>query len=63
MKQSALFLSVSATAFAALPAVGPDYSRPSAEAPSAYREADLGSWKTAAPADTTLRGEWWKLFG
>ena len=63
MKTSLLLLATSASAFAVLPSVGPDYQRPTTPAPSAYRDADnLGSWKTAAPADTTARGEWWKLF-
>ena len=49
-------------------AVGPDYQRPAAATPAAYKEAALpaseaGSWKTAEPAEQALRGEWWKLFG
>lgn len=63
MKTSLFLLASSATAFAALPSVGPDYTRPPVAAPAAFRDADsLGSWKTAAPADTASRGEWWKLF-
>jgi multidrug efflux system outer membrane protein len=50
-------------AFAALPAVGPDYQRPAAPAAAAYRDADpLGAWKTADPADTLAHGRWWTLF-
>ena len=41
-------------------AVGPDYQRPSAAAPAAYKEAN--GWVTAAPADTLDRGSWWTLF-
>lgn len=49
-------------------AVGPDYQRPAAATPAAYKEAALpaseaGSWKTAEPSEEALRGEWWKLFG
>lgn len=63
MKNFVLFLATSAAAFAALPAVGPDYARPSIAAPAAFRDAErLGSWKTATPADAFARGEWWKLF-
>jgi len=63
MKFTILFLATVAGAFAALPSVGPDYERPATVAPTAYRDADnLGSWKTAAPADALARGEWWKLF-
>lgn len=63
MKSSLLLLATSATTFAALPSVGPDYARPSIDAPAAYRDVEnFGSWKTAEPADASVRGEWWKLF-
>jgi multidrug efflux system outer membrane protein len=63
MKLTALFLSLTATRFAALPAVGPDYKRPDAAMPSTYRDADdRGSWKVGTPNDAVARGEWWKLF-
>src|SRR5690606_23842856 len=42
-------------------AIGPDYQRP-ASAPSAEFKQAAG-WKSAAPADTALRGDWWKLYG
>ena len=41
-------------------AVGPDYQRPSAVTPAAYKEAN--NWVPAAPADTLDRGPWWTLF-
>jgi len=46
-------------------AVGPDYQRPSAAAPAAFKEAPQGEagWFPAAPADTLDRGPWWELFG
>ena len=47
-------------------AVGPDYVRPSAPVPAAYKEAPLAAgatWLPAAPADTLARGPWWQLFG
>jgi len=47
-------------------AVGPDYERPSAPVPAAYREAPRTGdavWLPAAPADTLARGDWWRLFG
>ena len=46
-------------------AVGPDYVRPSAATPAAFKgapAADAG-WFPAAPADTLERGPWWQLFG
>jgi multidrug efflux system outer membrane protein len=40
---------------------GPDYERPAADAPPAWKET--GPWKQAAPADAIARGAWWELFG
>jgi len=41
-------------------AVGPNYERPSAPTPIAYKEAN--GWVSAAPADALERGAWWTLF-
>ncbi|HET9045385.1 MAG TPA: efflux transporter outer membrane subunit [Casimicrobiaceae bacterium] len=41
--------------------VGPDYVRPQASAPAAYKE--LPPNKPAQPADTAPRGQWWKVYG
>jgi len=41
-------------------AVGPDYVRPSAETPEAYKE--IGNWKQAEPKDHLTRGTWWEIF-
>ncbi|MGD0235533.1 MAG: efflux transporter outer membrane subunit, partial [Syntrophorhabdales bacterium] len=41
-------------------AVGPDYVRPTAEAPDTYKE--IGTWKQAEPQDHLVRGAWWKIF-
>jgi len=63
MKIAALFLVTAAIANASFPSVGPNYKKPDVAAPAAYLDTqDLGSWKTAAPADAFARGEWWKLF-
>ena len=40
--------------------VGPDYLRPSAPEPVAYKE--LKGWKRAAPRDDIDRGPWWSVF-
>ena len=41
--------------------VGPDYVRPDAPAPAAYKE--LPPNKPARPADTAAsRGAWWKIY-
>jgi NodT family efflux transporter outer membrane factor (OMF) lipoprotein len=42
--------------------VGPDYVRPSAETPSAYKEISGVEWKPAQPSDGTGRGPWWDVF-
>ena len=46
-------------------AVGPDYQRPAAASPAAFKEAPQveAGWLPAAPADTLDRGRWWQLFG
>jgi len=41
--------------------VGPDYERPAADAPPAWKEA--GPWKAAAPRDAIAKGAWWEVFG
>ena len=40
--------------------VGPDYVRPTAEAPAAYKEGE--GWKQAEPQDHVIRGAWWEIF-
>ena len=41
--------------------IGPDYVRPSAPVPQAYKEG-LG-WQPARPSDHVGRGNWWAAFG
>ncbi len=41
-------------------AVGPDYHRPDAEVPPSWKPD--ASWHEAAPNDSGLKGEWWRLF-
>ena len=62
-----------AVLFAAGCAVGPNYRRPSAPVPSAFKElaptptpaavAGQAEWKPATPRDEGLRGRWWEIFG
>ncbi len=40
--------------------VGPDYERPTAPTPAAYKEAP--GWKVAQPADDAPRGNWWEAY-
>ena len=49
-------------------AVGPNYARPSAPVPPAFREEPppgqrAEDWKPAEPRDALARGKWWELFG
>lgn len=39
---------------------GPDYVRPSVEAPAAYKES--AGWRQAAPKDDADRGDWWAIY-
>jgi NodT family efflux transporter outer membrane factor (OMF) lipoprotein len=41
-------------------AVGPDYTRPPAEAPAEFKE--MKGWHEAQPRDTALPQKWWQLF-
>jgi outer membrane protein, multidrug efflux system len=41
-------------------AVGPDYHRPAAEVPPAWKPE--APWHEAAPNDAALKGDWWRLF-
>ena len=40
--------------------MGPDYVRPVADTPAAFKESQ--GWKTAQPRDQELRGKWWEAF-
>jgi outer membrane protein TolC len=42
--------------------VGPDYQRPAAPVPVAYKEAAAKEgWQIARPADAFDRGAWWSV--
>ena len=51
-------LSLGVTALLAGCAVGPNYHRPQAAAPAAFKEA----WLPAQPGDDLPRGLWWKAY-
>jgi NodT family efflux transporter outer membrane factor (OMF) lipoprotein len=40
--------------------VGPDYKRPDAPAPVAFKE--LAGWKVSQPADAVDKGSWWSVY-
>ena len=68
-------LTVAACLYLAGCTVGPNYKRPDAPVPPAYKEnggttatvpppnPPGGTWKPAQPADDVLRGKWWELYG
>jgi len=58
MKKSSLTILFAATLAGCM--VGPDYVRPEVKVPDVWKEAP---YKTAEPADTLPRGEWWTVFG
>ena len=60
MKTNRISLSLIALALSAC-TVGPDYRRPDAPAPAAYKEDQ--NWKPAQPADDAPRGAWWRIYG
>ena len=59
-KRIAGAISVLSTLLLAGCTVGPNYKRPAAEVPPAYKE--VGDWKTAQPNDQNLPGNWWEIF-
>jgi len=42
--------------------VGPNYKRPAAIVPPAFKESPPDGWKEAQPADGAIRGKWWEMF-
>jgi NodT family efflux transporter outer membrane factor (OMF) lipoprotein len=44
--------------------VGPNYRRPDAPVPAAYKELPAGTavWKPSSPRDSADRGNWWMIF-
>ena len=58
--EQALRLGFIALAVLSACTVGPDYVRPTAETPAAFKESQ--GWKTAQPRDQELRGKWWEAY-
>src|SRR5450631_3236125 len=55
-----LLMTISVTALISACSVGPDYVKPTAVVPAAYKES--GPWKVAEPRDSVPRGAWWQVF-
>jgi len=51
---------IAGTAFLSGCMVGPDYQRPPAIVPAAYKEQD--GWKPSEPRDAINRGAWWSIY-
>ena len=63
MSSRFLFLPVAgAILFLSACAVGPNYKRPTAPAPVAFKEQPPPGWKEAQPGDGVLKGKWWELY-
>jgi len=60
---AALAVLAAIAALAAGCMVGPNYQRPPATAPAAFKEPPPAGWKTAQPRDELPRGKWWEIFG
>ena len=54
------FALIAALALLGACTVGPNYVRPTADAPAAFKEME--GWKTAQPRDQELRGKWWETY-
>jgi NodT family efflux transporter outer membrane factor (OMF) lipoprotein len=42
--------------------VGPNYRRPPAPVPPAFKEKPPDGWKEAQPNDAVIRGKWWEIY-
>jgi len=58
MKRLLLFL----MCFTVSCSVGPNYKRPSASAPPAFKEQPPDGWKQAQPNDAFAKGKWWEIY-
>ena len=60
MRQLTLALGLLASGLLAGCVVGPNYHRPPAQVPTAYKTE--GPWRVAAPKDSIPKGTWWEIF-
>lgn len=61
MKLNRIALCLLSAALLGACTVGPDYVRPTVQAPTAFKE--MQGWKIAQPQDQEIRGKWWEVFG
>jgi NodT family efflux transporter outer membrane factor (OMF) lipoprotein len=64
MRRSVLCGIVAAAAISATACrpVGPNYARPPAPTPQAFKEPLPAGWKEGEPRDDAIRGKWWEIF-
>ena len=60
MRSPSLALGVAACGLLAGCVVGPNYKRPPAPAPEAYKT--VAPWREAAPKDSIPKGAWWEIY-
>jgi NodT family efflux transporter outer membrane factor (OMF) lipoprotein len=60
MRRLSLALGIVACGLLAGCVVGPNYKRPPAPAPEAYKT--VGPWREAAPKDSIPKGAWWEIY-
>ena len=60
MRRLSLGLGIVACGLLAGCVVGPNYKRPPAPAPEAYKT--VGPWREAAPKDSIPKGAWWEIY-
>jgi NodT family efflux transporter outer membrane factor (OMF) lipoprotein len=69
INRKAFLTALALTVLLASCTLGPKYTRPTVPAAPAYSEqppasyTESNGWKAAQPGDSTLRGDWWTLFG
>jgi NodT family efflux transporter outer membrane factor (OMF) lipoprotein len=42
--------------------VGPNYNRPPAPVPQAFKEPPPDGWREAQPSDAAIKGKWWEIY-
>ena len=55
-------VTVAAISTCACRPVGPNYSKPPAPTPQAFKEPLPAGWKEGEPRDDVIRGKWWETF-
>jgi NodT family efflux transporter outer membrane factor (OMF) lipoprotein len=62
MKRKSTYFLLLTLAIATGCKVGPNYRRPQAPAPPAFKEAPPEGWKQAQPQEAADKGKWWEIY-